>query len=213
MINLITYNIPHRKTQDVIRELLFRGYNKIRLIIIPFEDKKTFKPIYIHRPSACINATPYELAKRLNLEAVEYSKSMKFVHPTLIGGAGILPQTGLINSHPGYLPNVRGLDALKWAIYEEQPIGVTTHITSEEPDSGVLIENCFIPIYYEDSFYELAMRVYETEIKMLVDAIEIPVGEKILNEYYKPHRRMPHNKEIKMMEIFNQLRLISPNKN
>ena len=40
----------------------------------------------------------------------------------LIGGAGILPKKlvnsmKIINSHPAYLPYVRGLDSLKWAIY------------------------------------------------------------------------------------------------
>ena len=62
----------------------------------------------------------------------------------LIGGAGILPKeiidnVNIINSHPAYLPSVRGLDALKWAIYNDMPIGVTSHIISEEADSGFLI--------------------------------------------------------------------------
>ena len=212
MINLITYNIPHRKTQDVVKELLFRGYNKIRLIIIPYENRKSFKPIYSHRPSNPIDVSPYKLSELFKLDCVDYSKDMVFENKTLIAGAGILSQTGLINSHPGYLPNVRGLDALKWAIYEGQPIGVTTHLTSEEADSGYLIERKIIPVYYEDSFYELAMRVYETEIKMLVDAIEKPIGEKLINQHYQPHRRMSHNKEIKMMDNFNKFRINSNNK-
>jgi phosphoribosylglycinamide formyltransferase-1 len=40
-------------------------------------------------------------------------------------GVGIIPQSvccsfPVINSHPGYLPYIRGLDALKWAIYKER---------------------------------------------------------------------------------------------
>ena len=34
---------------------------------------------------------------------------------------------------------MRGLDSLKWAIFEGKPIGVTTHIISEETDTGWLI--------------------------------------------------------------------------
>lgn len=34
----------------------------------------------------------------------------------------------IINAHPGYIPVVRGLDSLKWAIVEGLPIGVTTHL-------------------------------------------------------------------------------------
>lgn len=54
----------------------------------------------------------------------------------LIVGAGILPKDFInthivINAHPGYIPNYRGLDAFKWAIVEKQPIGVTTHLLGE----------------------------------------------------------------------------------
>ena len=63
----------------------------------------------------------------------------------------------------------RGLDSLKWAILYGYPIGVTTHIIESEADLGEIIEQRFVPVYYEDSFYELAMRVYETEIEMLVN--------------------------------------------
>ena len=62
---------------------------------------------------------------------------------------------------------MKGLDALKWAIYQEQPIGVTTHYISDTADGGELIERRVIPIYFEDSFHSLATRVYEVEIEML----------------------------------------------
>ena len=78
----------------------------------------------------------------------------------------------IINSHPAYLPYVRGLDSYKWAIYYGKPIGVTSHIISEEADSGYLIKKALVPIYNWDTFHSLALRQYELEIDLLVDSIE-----------------------------------------
>ena len=52
----------------------------------------------------------------------------------------------IINSHPGYLPNLKGIDAIKWAIYGHQPIGVSTHYISEKADEGELIERVIVPV-------------------------------------------------------------------
>ena len=41
---------------------------------------------------------------------------------------------GIINFHPGVLPENRGLDNLKWAIYNNLPQGVTTHLIDENID-------------------------------------------------------------------------------
>jgi len=117
----------------------------------------------------------------------------------------------IINSHPGYLPNVKGLDALKWAIYQGQPIGVTTHYISDKADEGILIERKIIPVFFEDSFHSLAYRVYETEIEMLVNSIKLIDNNQFENESlddnrYVANKRMPHNLEIIMMNRFEEIR-------
>ena len=142
------------------------------MIVIPWVERKTFKPIFKHRPSKCVKISVEELSARLQLS---YSKveindlnnflSEKPFKHILIAGAGLLPEEvarnhKIINSHPGYLPNVKGLDAFKWAIYQGQPIGVTTHFISDKADEGELIERRIIPIYFEDSFHSVAYRIY-----------------------------------------------------
>lgn len=62
----------------------------------------------------------------------------------------------IINSHPGYIPNCRGLDAFKWAIAENQPIGVTTHLLGKDIDAGKIIERRIIDIYQTDTFHAVA---------------------------------------------------------
>ncbi len=223
MIGIITYDKPHRKTQDLVTKLLLNGYNDLHLIVIPWIDRKNFIPIFKHRPTNCVEIGPEELSKRLNLKFTRLD--IKDLHPffsnnsfdhIIIGGAGILPNNlakdfKIINGHPGYLPNVRGLDALKWAIFNGQPIGVTTHYISDKADEGELIERRIIPIYFEDSFHSVANRVYETEIEMLVNSIYIIENnlaslESLTDERYIANRRMSHHNEIIMINRFEEIR-------
>lgn len=160
-----------------------------------------------------------ELAERLILGITRvddldaFLDEKKFDH-VLIGGAPIISDKHkIINSHPGYLPNVRGLDALKWGIYSGQPIGVTTHYISSEADAGQLIERRIVPVYFEDTFHAVAQRVYETEIEMLVNTIGIAKNaslESLEDNRYPVHKRMPHHLEMIMMQRFEERRKKSP---
>jgi urease accessory protein UreE len=46
-IGLITYDRPHRKTQDIMLRLLGRN---VTVIAIPFKERKRHEPLYHHRP-------------------------------------------------------------------------------------------------------------------------------------------------------------------
>lgn len=127
----------------------------------------------------------------------------------IVCGAGILPQefvkkNRVINSHPGYIPIVRGLDALKWAVYNGDPIGVTTHFLGDEVDAGEIIERRIVPVYWNDTFHAVAQRQYEMEIQMLVEAIDkLDEPHKVYSgEGYVVHRRMPHSYETRLMSRF-----------
>lgn len=226
MIGIITYDRPHRKTQDLISQLIFKGYNNLLVIAIPFIERKTFQPLFSHRPTKAANIMVSEMCDHLGIQYVKteiaglqvYLSKFNFEH-ILIAGAGLVPEEitkefKIINSHPGYLPNVKGLDALKWAILNGQPIGVTTHYISGNTDEGLLIERQIIPVYFEDTFHSVAFRQYETEIEMLVNSIKLVqiknVNEKLIDERYKVNTRMPHHLELKMMNNFQRIIEKSP---
>lgn len=224
MIAIITYDAPHRKTQDVIYGLLFEGYSDIQLVIIPWQERKSFKPLFKHRPSRAKKIYPEVLAQRLNLKSKkvdiedldQFFQKNEFEH-IVLAGAGLLPDSlaknhKIINGHPGYLPMMRGLDALKWAILKGERIGVSTHFISEKADEGILIERETVPIYFNDTFDSLALRVYDKEIEMIVrsigvirsdacDLTDLSIGGGEAN------RRMPHSLELKMIKEF-ELRML-----
>ena len=53
---------------------------------------------------------------------------------------------GIINFHPGLIPEARGLDTPQWCIYDGIPLGVTSHFIDSKVDAGRIIERVeFVP--------------------------------------------------------------------
>lgn len=210
MIGVYTYPVPHRKTQDLIFRLLARYPDReFCLIDTPYEERKPRNPLIEHRPRNPISLTSKELADFCNIMHFTVEPKCEFY---LIGGAGILDPTNktIINGHPGYLPEVRGLDALKWAYLKGLPIGVTTHIISDRVDLGTLIDRIIIGRRSFEDFYHLAIRQYELEIQMLVDAVRI-ITDNMANgmnldlfDDTPIFRRMPKEEEFKLLLKINK---------
>lgn len=214
MVYVLTYDFSHKKTQDLLFKLKIKGYN-VTVVATPWVKRKNFTPLIPHRFFKADNISPSELCSKLGFKykKVQSLDKLEITDYILIGGAGIIPEKltnskKIINSHPAYLPYMRGLDSLKWAIFEGKPIGVTTHIISEETDTGWLIKKQLLPLYSWDTFHSVAYRQYEMEIDMLVDSIEdvkTATLESLSNSYCEPQRRMPHRHEMKLISRFNKM--------
>ena len=209
-IGLITYNRPHRKTYDLACMLKLEGY-KVAILIVDFNERPQRKPLIQHRLGG-IKYRPYKIADVFGWEAKTLGSID--VDKYLIGGCNVIPGLKALNAHPGYLPYSRGLDAIKWAIYNEVPIGVTVHETTDEttdePDKGPVYLRRIIPLYFEDTFHSFAERIYQNELSMLIESITIKYPEKweVINNPITDvvHKRMPAYKERIMLERFEALR-------
>jgi len=228
-IVVITYDAPHRKTQDLLIRMKALGYQDIEVIATPWVNRKVYQPLIPHRPMAAMPIPPaifvknlgyqYTLSENDNLHEILQEREPAYL---LIGGAGILPANivesfCVLNAHPGYLPEMRGLDALKWAIYAHKVIGVTLHWISTEADTGYLIKQIETPLYFWDTFHSIAYRHYEIEIDLLSNAVkhlnsrtksELKVLEPGQNMLYK---RMPPRYEYQLLNRLSQrLMVIEP---
>nr|WP_300819524.1 GNAT family N-acetyltransferase [uncultured Acetatifactor sp.] len=206
-VAVLTYPVKHRKTFDVLSLLKANGYADVMVCAIPFHYQKKKFPIYQHRPEMNFSLPDVEIFCRNlgyqykvgQLDSFEIEKN----RIVLIAGAGLLAdkfvkEHTVINAHPGYIPECRGLDAFKWAIIEDKTIGVTTHLVGDYIDAGFVIERRKIDIYSSDTFHALAQRVYENEVSMLIEAIE--KCDKEIMQMIEPgntevHKRMPENIE------------------
>lgn len=214
-IGIITYDHPHRKTQDLICRLILMGYSNIELIVLPWNRWKKHEPLYQHRPTEAVQITTEQLCYRFGLkyhrgELIDILAKNEYDR-ILIAGAGILPpeviKYNIINSHPGYLPNMRGLDALKWSILWGHPIGVTTYFIGEQADTGVMIDRKILPLYFTDTFHSIAQRLYDLEITMLAESIKSETDGKQLQEKigHPVTGRMGHLDEMRMMAKLNNM--------
>ena len=68
------------------------------------------------------------------------------------------PRDGVINSHPGLLPDCRGSASPAWSVYHDIPIGSTTHFCDNGIDTGEILHRREVPVKrgmtYEDLCYE-----------------------------------------------------------
>lgn len=220
-VSILTYQCVHRKTYDTLCLLKAKGYTEVTIYAAPLSYQKSWKPLLEHRPGL-----PYGIREGIDWHTVVRNLGFPYVPitnyneiPTSVGeiflvcGAGILPDSFVqnhlvINAHPGYLPYERGLDAFKWAVLENHPIGVTTHFIGKEVDAGEILQRRKVPIYSYDTFHLAAQRQYEMEIAMLVEALE-HIDEKheiISTEGFPVHKRMPHEYEMKLLEKFEQIK-------
>lgn len=214
-VAVLTYQAKHRKTYDTLCLLKARGYQSVSVYASPFHYKKKHKPLIEHRPGIMegMPATK-DLCQNFGYTYIE-GKLEEFQilsdNIVLICGAGILPDDFVashmvVNSHPGYLPNCRGLDAYKWAIYEGEPIGVTSYFLGKEIDAGKVIERKSIEIGERDTFHTLAERIYENEISLLVSAVGASEDKclGISGGDYPLHQRMPRECEEQLFCLFER---------
>lgn len=68
------------------------------------------------------------------------------------------PRDGVINSHPGLLPECRGSASPAWSVYHDIPIGSSTHFCDNGIDTGELLLRRAVAVKrgmtYEDLCYE-----------------------------------------------------------
>lgn len=207
-IFVVAYDCPHRKTFDVLTGLSALGYKNITVFSCPMTYKKSFKPILQHRPNVIYHVDTHTLCNNLNFKFIllkTLNDLRAYINdigdaPVLIAGTGLIPENLLdkitfINAHPGYIPYARGLDAFKWSILENLPIGVSTHILSHVVDAGKLIKRLRILPEAGDTFHSLAQKVYEQEIKLLLNAVleyKHVLKEVKEIEGFLTHKRMPN---------------------
>ena len=63
-----------------------------------------------------------------------------------------IPKIGIVNVHPGYLPDVRGNNPYIWALYHDLPQGCSVHFVDKEIDTGPIILRERIEVEHGSSF-------------------------------------------------------------
>jgi len=171
----------HPYGREMLKQLISEGFIP-RIIItedsaIADEEREKFlKRIEGNQIAETIESQLGELSKRgIDVEHVEVAiHNSEEVMPHIrdidldiivFGGTRIIrgeildyPKDGVINSHPGLLPECRGSASPAWSVYHDIPVGSSTHFCDNGVDTGHLLLRREVPVKrgmkYEDLCYE-----------------------------------------------------------
>jgi methionyl-tRNA formyltransferase len=68
---------------------------------------------------------------------------------------------GVVNVHPGILPEYRGCTCVEWAIYNDEKIGNTAHFMDEGYDTGPIITSEWYEFSKNDDYQAIRVKVYQ----------------------------------------------------
>ena len=209
-IGVLAYDATHWKTQNGLINLLMSGHRPDVVMAAPLRDLKFYRSSVRITPKDLFLWHPAEICARLGIDyhRVEHNSaqcqdivSEAGLDVGIILGARILKQStidafrvGIINVHPGILPENRGLDNIKWAVLNDRDQGATAHLIDREIDRGRMICQDRIRVYGDDSLMDLKIRLQHLEQRLMVEALEkvmeapsaesFPLLEE--GEYHKP---------------------------
>lgn len=179
-----------------IQELL---KNKIQIDSIIFDKREESEhtlELYHQRTNGKLNFIPMDQFEGFqvpiflvdNHNAEEAVQIVNDRHIDLLVNAGTrrilknnilkAPSIGVLNAHPGLMPQFRGCNNLEWAIYLNEKVGVTVHLMSESIDKGPIILQESLIFKKDDNYYEIRMKVYQLWFRMLARSIIKIISQK-----------------------------------
>jgi phosphoribosylglycinamide formyltransferase-1 len=188
-IGVFAYNFKHKKTQEGLLHLFLNNINVDCIFAADPVELKFYQSKIRISPRGLMYIHPSQIAKRLDIPYYvvahndnECSDLIKKHNLDLgiILGARILKENiidsfnlGVLNLHPGLLPENRGLDNQKWAILKEIKQGVTAHLIDKYIDKGKVILRKEVDVYEDDSLVDIFLRIQNTELDLMIDAINM----------------------------------------
>lgn len=229
MFVVFCYGFPHRKTLDGLVNLVANGIRPDLVLGAPFRRLNLRRSIFANPPKSIGLMSTAELCQRLGLEyfegahdSAEVFKVLSSQTPStgLILGARILPpkvlsefSRGVINIHPGLLPQNAGLYNIEWAINARIPQGITAHIIDENIDSGHLVARTVIGCLKKvPRIVDLRATLSDLEIqtipelmrKALGGALPGGVGLESHTEYHPPLTRAEETRAVLSYPLYRR---------
>lgn len=143
-----------------------------------------------------------DLVNTLNLDLLLNGGTPRILKPSILSA----PSLGVLNIHPGKLPDYKGCTCVEWAIYNNEQIFNTVHYMTEEVDGGDVVIDEGYSFTQKDRYVDVRVEVYKKGFALLAKAARIILENKGLphartqngkGKYYKP---IPEDCLIKVVE-------------
>jgi methionyl-tRNA formyltransferase len=83
-----------------------------------------------------------------------------------------IPRDGMLNSHPGLLPEVRGSASVAWSICYDIPIGCTCHFIDPHIDTGPIVSRRLIQVHRGDTYEKLCWETIHLAGVLMAEAVD-----------------------------------------
>lgn len=93
------------------------------------------------------------------------------------------PRVGIVNCHPGLLPDFRGCTCVEWAIYLDAPVGNTVHFMNENIDEGPIIIKEAVSLRRADTYNDVRSTVYRAGFELLGRGVRKVIDEGLRPEH------------------------------
>ena len=179
-IGIFTYNFKHKKSYEGLVQLFLNGYkpkcilaaNPVNINFYQSKIRLSTKDLDYTHPKDIADKfnIPYYIVDHRSDDCVDIIKKYD-LDLGIILGARILKEKiinsfnyGILNMHPGLLPENRGLDNIKQ--------GVTIHLIDKYIDRGYLIDRKTIDVYKDDTLVDILLRLQNLELQMMIEFLD-----------------------------------------
>tara|TARA_B110000114_G_scaffold176208_1_gene206598 strand:- start:12686 stop:13366 length:681 start_codon:yes stop_codon:yes gene_type:complete len=115
------------------------------------------------------------------------------------GGTGILKKNvinkfkyGVLNFHPGDLPDYQGCSAPEWQIYENKNVISTCHFIDQGIDSGPILDKCLLNVSL-NNYFEFRASIYPQTSIFVVNTIKKFLNDRNFLDSYKLQKKENFN--------------------
>ncbi len=200
------YDFPHLKTKLGFQLLDLFGPENCTVIAAPWEKLKISKSEIRTQTNEIEYLHPREICDKKNWDyftfvhnSIENKNLLAELKPSLgiIFGSRILNNDviemfneGILNLHPGLLPENRGLNTIQNAVMKNIPQAVTLHFINNEIDMGRKIFTELIDVNASDNLFDIQKKITNTEMKIIKNLFEDKID---LNNFYTLETKKPLN--------------------
>jgi methionyl-tRNA formyltransferase len=128
------------------------------------------KPFLIHPRLSSSDYTEFvKTIQQIRPDLIFVNSYSMLLHPEILA----IPRYGAVNVHGALLPEYRGPNPIQWVLLSDAAeTGVTMHYMNRDFDTGDIIAQQRIPVYFEDTWIDVQSRIDEVTKKMF--EVEIP---------------------------------------
>ena len=109
-----------------------------------------------------------ELYSNLNLSCLLNAGTPRKISTAILNRI----EKGVVNIHPGILPNYRGCSCIEWAILNDDPIGNTAHFMDKNYDTGPIIKTESYSFKSKSSYIDIRKKVYYEGFKLAAKVLK-----------------------------------------